>query len=239
MNLRVKFTKENYLKYISHLDLMRLFKRAFRRGQMPIKYSQGFNAQPKLSIANPLALGIESIEEYMDIDLNKKIPEEEFIKIMNKELPEDIRILDVKYLDNKKSISSQIRWGYYQIKVRIGKIKDVKLLESLIKEWLDKDQIIIKKIKRKRKKIIEKDKDIKHLIGNVTISSEEKVKLSDSEYLVTINCLLRAGDNGNLKPTDFLEGMDKYIDVDIDMDSADIKRLNMFSEEKGEIKKPM
>lgn len=239
MNLRVKFTKENYLKYISHLDLMRLFKRAFRRGQMPIKYSQGFNPQPKLSIANPLALGIESIEEYMDIDLNKKIPEEEFIKIMNKELPEDIRILDVKYLDNKKSISSQIRWGYYQIKVRIGKIQDVKLLESLIKEWLDKDQIIIKKIKRKRKKIIEKDKDIKHLIGNVTISSEETVKLSDSEYLVTINCLLRAGDNGNLKPTDFLEGMDKYIDVDIDMDLADIKRLNMFSEEKGEIKKPM
>ncbi len=91
MILRVKFTKKGYLKYISHLDLMRLFERGFRRAQIPIKYSEGFNPQPKFSIANPLALGIESEEEYMDINLHERIPIDEFIERMNRELPDDIK----------------------------------------------------------------------------------------------------------------------------------------------------
>ena len=116
MILRVKFTKESYLKYISHLDLMRLFQRTFRRGNIPIKYSEGFNPQPKFSIANPLALGIGSIEEYMDIDLYKKIAIEDFIERMNKELPEGIKIIDAKYIEDNRSISSLISWSFYEIK---------------------------------------------------------------------------------------------------------------------------
>ena len=98
--LRVKFTKESYLKYISHLDLMRLFNRTFRRADIPIKYTEGFNPQPKFSIANPLALGIESISEYMDIELEEEMPVEDFIEKMNKELPKQIRILEGKYIED-------------------------------------------------------------------------------------------------------------------------------------------
>ena len=70
----------NYLKYISHLDLMRLFERTFNRIDAPIEYSQGFNPKPKISIASPLSLGIESEEEWMDIELLEKVDQEEFIK---------------------------------------------------------------------------------------------------------------------------------------------------------------
>lgn len=104
MILRVKFNKKNYLRYIGHLDLMRLFHRAFNKSGIKVKYSQGFNPQPKFSIGSPLSLGIESEEEYMDIDLEEKISEEKFIKSLNRVLPKDVQILDAKYMIKDRSL---------------------------------------------------------------------------------------------------------------------------------------
>ena len=236
MNLRVKFTKENYLKYISHLDLMRLFQRAFRRGNIPIKYSEGFNPQPKFSIANPLALGIASAQEYMDIELNENIPIEDFIKRMNQELPQGIRILDAKYIEESKSISSLISWSYYEIKFKANNIKDSEELDKLVKSWLKEDRIMIKKVKHKGKKAIEKDQDIRPLIGNIIISSQSPLA---SLQLINLNCLLKAGDNGNLKPTDFIDAMDGYLNIGIDFNTLNIKRLALFVEREGKIEPPM
>ena len=109
---------------------MRLFQRAFRRGNIPIKYSQGFNPQPKMSIANPLALGIESEEEFMDIELLKKISEQEFIEIINNQLPDGIKILDAKYVNDDKSLPSTVRWSYYEINVKTKNMMDKNLLEE-------------------------------------------------------------------------------------------------------------
>ena len=239
MKLRVKFTKENYLRYISHLDLMRLFHRAFKRANIPVKYSQGFNPQPRLSIASPLALGIEGAEEYMEVELYDKMPENKFIDLMNKDLPENIRIIDAKYVESKKSISSLISWAYYEIKIRVKGLLDIDTLDRQINEWLANDEIIIKTINKKKKRFIERDKNIKPLIGNVVISRDKSYKISDDEYMVNINCLLKSGDNGNLKPVDFLKGMNNYLNLGIDIALADIKRLNIFTENDGKIGSPM
>lgn len=239
MILRVKFTKENYLKFISHLDLMRLFQRAFRRGHIPIEYSKGFNPQPKFSIANPLALGIESIEEYMDIDLNNKMPIEDFIDIMNKELPDGIRVLDAKYIEDKKSISALISWSFYKIKFKSNKLNSKEEFQDMVDNWLREEEIIIKKVRRKGRKITERDQDIKFFIGNIVIENFSNEENSNSESTIVIHCLLKAGDNGNLKPTDFIEAMEKYLNIGIDFDTIDIKRLQLFAEEKGRIVSPM
>lgn len=244
MIIRVKFTKRNYLKYISHLDLMRLFQRTFRRGDIPIKYSEGFNPQPKLSIANPLALGIASDEEYMDIDLDEKMPAEDFANKMNMELPEDIKVLEAKYIEENKSISSLVSWSFYEIKFEANNIGDEGNLESLIKEWLTKAKIIITKVRRKGKKVTEREQDIKPLIGNVIVKdmTEGWVQCHDFDTVkqyITINCLLKAGDNGNLKPTDFINAMEKYLNIGIDFDTLEIKRLKLFVENNGNIAPPM
>lgn len=239
MILRVKFTKKNYLKYISHLDLMRLFQRAFRRGHIPIKYSEGFNPQPKFSIANPLALGIESIEEYMDIDLYKKISTKDFIEIMNEELPDGIRILEAKYTEDKRSISSLISWSYYEIKFMAGKLNSKDEFQGLIDEWLKEDKIIIKKIRRKGNKITKRDQNIKPLIGNIVIKDFRGKGGTNTQSSLRINCLLKAGDKGNLKPTDFLDAMEKYLNVGTNFDTIEIRRLQLFTEEKGRIVSPM
>ena len=66
---RALFEKTGMAAYISHLDLMRLFQRSFKRAGLPLTHTKGFNPRPSVSIALPLSLGVESVCELLDFDL--------------------------------------------------------------------------------------------------------------------------------------------------------------------------
>ncbi len=83
------------MKYISHLDLMRLFMRALRRAELPLKITEGFSPHPKFCIKRALKLGVESDNEEASIVLTEKINPEEFKERLQKQLPEGIIIKDV------------------------------------------------------------------------------------------------------------------------------------------------
>ena len=84
------------MRYISHLDLMRLFVRAMRRAELPLKLSQGFSPHPKLSLKRALKLGVESQEEEAAILLNFPVTPDNFKDRLQKQLPEGIEIKDVQ-----------------------------------------------------------------------------------------------------------------------------------------------
>lgn len=231
MILRVKFYKKNYLKYISHLDLLRLFQRSFNRADIPINYSQGFNPHPKFSIANPLALGMESEEEYMDIELDY-MPEEEFIEKMNMILPKDVQIIKAEYIENEESVAALIAWAFYEIKFNLFDNISKENLQDIFNTWLSQDEIMITKIKKKGKKTTEKEQNIKSLIGNVVIKD-----INNNHVLLEV--LLKSGSNGNLKPTDFMELFVRDNPIEIDMDSITIKRLALYAEKNNNIYKPL
>jgi radical SAM-linked protein len=90
------FSKKGLMKYISHLDLMRLFMRAFRRADLPIKFTEGFSPHPKLSIKRAIKLGIESDNEEASIVLVEQVNPGEFKERLQKQLPEGIEIKNVK-----------------------------------------------------------------------------------------------------------------------------------------------
>lgn len=90
------FSKKGMMRYISHLDLMRLFMRALRRAGLPIKLSEGFSPHPKLSIKRALKLGVESENEEASILLKEEIKSDEFKNRLQRQLPEGIEIKDVK-----------------------------------------------------------------------------------------------------------------------------------------------
>ncbi|MDR7857071.1 TIGR03936 family radical SAM-associated protein [Tissierella sp.] len=232
MILRLIFNKKNYLKYIGHLDLMRLFHRSFGRADIPIKYSEGFNPHPKFSIANPLSLGIESDEEYMDLDLEEKIPVEEFMEKMNKVLPKDVQIIKGVYLEKEDSIASLIAWAYYEISFDIRENNSKEELENIFNQWLLKEEIIITRLRKKGKKKIEKEENIRSFIGNLLV---KQVK----EKEITIDVLLRSGGNGNLRPNDFIEAMNRDTNLNIDLDSIMMKRLSQYAEKDDNIYKPL
>lgn len=67
---RLLFTKTGEAVWMSHLDLMRLFQRAFKRAGLHLTHTQGFNPRPSVSIALPLSVGVESVCELLDFELD-------------------------------------------------------------------------------------------------------------------------------------------------------------------------
>ena len=90
------FTKKGTMKFISHLDLMRLFMRALRRADLPVKLTEGFSPHPKLSIKRALKLGLESDNEEAAIVLKELIQPEEFKVRLQQQLPQGIEIKDAQ-----------------------------------------------------------------------------------------------------------------------------------------------
>lgn len=100
--LRAIFEKTGDAVYISHLDLMRLFQRTFKRAGLPLTHTKGFNPRPSVSIALPLSLGVESRCELLDFDLEGEcIACDEIQARLNMSLIEGVRVLGV-YEDMRK-----------------------------------------------------------------------------------------------------------------------------------------
>ena len=94
--LRALFEKTGNAVYISHLDLMRLFQRAFKRAGLPLTHTQGFNPRPSVSIALPLSLGVSSQCELLDFDLEGAVPScEKICRLLNQSLIDGVRVLSV------------------------------------------------------------------------------------------------------------------------------------------------
>lgn len=93
---RALFEKTGSAIYISHLDLMRVFQRAFQRAGLPLTHTQGFNPRPSVSIALPLSLGVESRCELLDFDLEGAYPpDEEIVSRLNQALIDGVQVLKV------------------------------------------------------------------------------------------------------------------------------------------------
>lgn len=93
---RALFEKTGGAVYISHLDLMRLFQRAFKRAGLPLTHTQGFNPRASVSIALPLSLGVESRCELLDFDLETEgFSCDEIRDRLNAALVEGVRVVSV------------------------------------------------------------------------------------------------------------------------------------------------
>ncbi|MRR09261.1 DUF2344 domain-containing protein, partial [bacterium] len=83
------------VRFISHLDLMRLWQRAIRCSGLPVAYSQGFSPHQKLSFGPPLALGYSSVAEHLDIQLERPAGED-ITAVLNRHLAPGVRALDCR-----------------------------------------------------------------------------------------------------------------------------------------------
>ena len=92
---RMRFSKTGRAVYISHLDLMRTITRAFLRAECRLKYSEGFNPHPNISIALPLSVGCESVCEIMDFKMLEDMPCDEIKSRLSTQMPEGIEVLEV------------------------------------------------------------------------------------------------------------------------------------------------
>ncbi len=138
--LRIRFCRGEEVKFISHLDIIRLWQRALNRAGMPLAYSEGFNPHPRVSLAAPLALGVTSETELMDISLAKFISPHSFTEAVSRQLPAGIEIRQVHHIPTAlPSLQSQVRYAEY--KVELETEKGQRDIESAISHLLAAKQL--------------------------------------------------------------------------------------------------
>ncbi len=120
--LRIRFSRGEEVKYISHLDIMRLWQRALNRAGVAVAHSEGFNPHPRLSLAVPLAIGVTSEAELMDIFLEKWSSPHTFSEAVGRQLPRGVEILQVFNIAiTLPSLQSQARFAEYTVTIETGR----------------------------------------------------------------------------------------------------------------------
>ena len=120
--LRIKYRRGEEVKYISHLDIMRLWQRALNRAGISLAYSEGFHPHPKISLAAPLAIGVTSQAELMDITLTRQVSPHFFTAAVTRQLPAGFEILQVVPIaETLPSLQSQLRFAEYTVELATEK----------------------------------------------------------------------------------------------------------------------
>ena len=120
--LRIRFCRGQEVKFISHLDILRLWQRALHRAEIPLAYSAGFSPHPRISLAAPLPTGVTSQAELMDILCTKWVSPHFFTAAVSQQLPAGIEILQVYPVAlTIPPLPSQVRYAEYRVEVETEK----------------------------------------------------------------------------------------------------------------------
>ncbi len=130
------FEKLGMSKFLSVLDLMRVFERTFRKFKVPLRFSQGFNPKPKISLPFGIPVGVESEREVLEVELTEDFDFLTFIKISQSFLPKGLKFISFKKLGSDR-ISDSVKGFYYTLKAQDGKV-DLKLLT----EFTEKAEVL-------------------------------------------------------------------------------------------------
>lgn len=228
--MRIKFIKHEDMIYISHLDVQRLLQRAFRRADVELSFSQGFNPHPKMSYGNALALGVESFGEYVDIEIeNENITPEELMERINAQLPDGMQFIKCIELEGgEKALAANIIYGDYVFTVPNTTGMEADAVSEKLAEMMNSETITTTK-RNKKKRIVEVD--IRPLIKTLSLMEADKDEIKISSVLAT-------GSKQNLNTNVFIPKLLEYLGIEIDPLDVDIRRNDLYFEEEGEMVTP-
>ena len=209
---RLLFEKNGKAIFISHLDLMRLFQRSFKRAGLPLTHTQGFNPRPSVSIALPLSLGMESECELLDFDLyGDPMANHEILQRLNSALVEGVKVLDV--YDNGSKIK---HLAFLDCVVSLEYDKGIPANASdKIQGLFDQTELLVEK---KSKNGI-KEENIIPMIRQFQVSAVDANTLS---LKARICC-----QNPSLNPMQLSAAIEKYL-PDLKADFVKCRRLEIY-----------
>lgn len=209
-SMRIRFVRGESVKFLSHLDLMKVFERAVRRSGLPVSYSKGFNPHPQMVLGLPLSVGMTSECEHADFQLDAEIEPAEFIDRLNGSLPEGIRATAAAFNNSKKNIMATVKRADYEIEVFTDKVLTYEDASRGLAEMLKRESIRVgKEIRGKRGETTVKETEIRPMIFDAAIEELKDVpqgyEAFKSAFLVKAG--LKAGSEANLSPGLFLKAL--------------------------------
>lgn len=213
--LRIKYTKTDYMKFLGHLELMKLFERIFRFEKLPLKFSEGFNPIPKLTFAAPLSVGYASQGEVMEVQLTQQVPLE---RIFGMKLPKGIQILDAQYVTCKKSLMAALDSAEYLIKLECSSNVEHLPIKAWVNAFLESDAITYEK---KTKKGLTKAINILDQLKTLQV-----IYQNDNE--VVLRGILQSGSMGSLNPETLYKTFASHYDFQEKVKDVSIERLKLL-----------
>lgn len=210
--LRILFEKKGNAVWISHLDLMRLFQRAFKRAGLPLKHTQGFNPRPSVSIALPLSVGVESSCELLDFELDGvTVPCDEILTRLNSALVAGVKVLSV-YGDGRKL--KELSLLRCSVTLEYDKGIPADGVEKILSLFAGPDLLV-----EKRSKNGITEQDIIPMIRSINCKQVEKTALE----LEAIVCC----QNPTLNPMQLVTAIERYL-PEYAPDFAKCRRIELY-----------
>ena len=146
MRIIAAFQKNKEISYTSHLDVQRTLQRAFRRANLPLAYSKGFNPHPKLSFATALATGYTSDGEWFEVELDRPIEPQAFIERVNPALPDGMRVVEAFEADDSiDTLSKLICAARYELTVHFDGAVAAQDVRNALDSIMGSEPVIVDK----------------------------------------------------------------------------------------------
>jgi radical SAM family uncharacterized protein/radical SAM-linked protein len=200
--VRVKYAKVGRLVALSHLETMTALLRSVRRAGLPVAYSQGYHPKPRVSFGPALPVGVESLCEYLDLELIGLHDARTAGDRLARELPEGLALLEAKAVDPRgPSLNESMRAVHYRVEFKEG--WSAEALQERISSFEGAEEAVVKRSappkardrKRHQKSAPLKEKiiNLKEIVTHVEVEGPGRVAFS-----------LRADPSGSAKPAEVL-----------------------------------
>jgi radical SAM-linked protein len=192
---RIRYTKEGRLRFISHLEMISLFSRAFARAGIQLEYSKGFHPHPKIAMGPALPVGVCSVTEFLDVSVLGSLFEDALATRLNRALPEEIRITGVNWIPAQApAVSSIICFGEYLLRIPRETFK--KSPSRLIIDLMDREEILVSRVRKGKERVL----DIRPMIEDISVESEE-------DELIVLRTMIKTGDRGGVRLAEVLQAI--------------------------------
>lgn len=165
---RLTFQKVSDMRFLSHLELVRVFIRAFKRAGIGFAYSKGYHPMPKISFASALPVGLESLAELMDIEILEEMAPRSLMEMVNEQLPDGIVINQIRHLSEGDK-KPRIRESRFRVT-----LDGLSLENRAVEEFLASDQFPVLKKSAKG----EKEIDARALVESMEILSSDCISMN-------------------------------------------------------------
>ncbi len=215
---RLKFEKIGVMKFIGHLDFLKLFQRCVKRSKLPVSYSQGFNPHQQMSFACPISIGMESVGDYVDVEFEKEIQGDFIINALNEVLPFGTKILNARLLsETEKSGMACVDAAIYEIKLDEGFCFNKVEVDNIIVDFLN--QAEINAVKKTKKGL--KEENIKNDI--LTMES-----IVEDNGAVVLKIVIATGSVKNLKPDVVVEALYNFKNIHFNKYKIAYRRMDLL-----------
>lgn len=212
------FSKTGVICYTSHLDMMKMFKRIFKRAGINQSYSQGFNPHPKMGFAQPLSLGYWGMNELLEFETDESYDVKYIENILQPMMPEGIVITDCREAANTgKTLAARTEAAEYIIAIPLNTPLSMNAQE-IKTTYMGQDKIRTWKRQKKKKEPVEVD--IKPMIRDISFVTEAET--------LFVTTLLDSGSSSNLSPELVITTLTECLGIDTDRSEIQVMRRKIF-----------